>query len=411
MSDVTLNGRPVIRGDLKLPFAGAFTAELDLSADAAPTGSVTLSLLGRTFAGTVVADPSDPSLVLSGDSGGYYRCRIVGGAGGLSKPIDPQEWPQGAVVSQILSAILQAAGESQAADIDPGLLAQLLPQWSITSGTAGGALAALVECLAAGKPGLVWRIRGDGLVWIGVPSPQRVSPPDYIVTDIAPEVGQASWDLNTTSVDVDQVIDSLTIRQVVYTWEPDRLRAIVTFAPGPVNSLYALFGMWMRRIGQDYFRTVPGRIHSQSGLTVEFQADDSRYAPMRRVGIRLGLPDTSVDLISGARAEVVWEGASPTGPMLQSFGDSKATKIKVGASAPSGTQPLVNKSQRDAEQTLGGFIKAAWTAISTAPPATTFPTAVSLLTLIQAQATILATKYGDYEGAAANFLTMILEGG
>lgn len=411
MSDVTLNGNAVIRGDLKLPYSGAFTAELDLNADAAPAGLVSLQFLGRTFLGTVVADPTDGSLALSGDSGGYYRCRVVGGAGGLQKPIEPQEWPQGAVVSQILSAILSAGGESQAADINPSLLAQVLPQWSVPSGTAGGALAALVEYLAVGQPGLVWRIRGDGLVWLGVPAPQQVSPPDYLVSDIAPESGQASWDLNTTSVDVDQVIDGLPLRQVVYTWEPDRLRAVVTFAPGPANALYSLFGQWMKRVGLDFFRNVPGRINSQSGVTVEFQADDSRYAPMRRVGVRLGLPDTSVNIVSGARAEVAWEGASPTGPVLQSFGDSKATKIKVGASAAAGTKPLVNKAQRDAEQVLDGFVKAAWTAISTAPPATTFPTAISLLTLIQAQATILATKYGDYEGAASSFLTTILEGG
>lgn len=411
MSDATLNGCLVIRGDLKLPYQGAFTAQLEVDADSAPTGTAVLLLLGRTFGGTVVADPEDGAQALSGDSGGLYRCRIVGGAGGLSKPIAPQEWPQGAAVSQVLAAILGAGGESQAADVDPTLLARVLPQWSITQGSVGGALGALVEYLASEGAAVVWRIRGDGLVWIGTPNPQAVSPPDYVVTDIAPEAGQASWDLNEASVDVDQVIDGLTIRQVVYAWTSGRLRALVTLAPGPVNGLYALFGMWARRLSLDYLRTVPGRIAAQNAdPTVQFQADDSRYAPMRRVGIRLGLPDTSVSIVGGARAEVAWEGASPVGPVLQSFGDSKATQIKIGASAPLGPKPLVNKSQRDAEQVLHGAIRAAYNGLPVA--AADLATAITLVNAIRVALLGLSTgAYTTYENGAARYLTTILEGG
>lgn len=411
MSDATLNGLPVIRGDLKLPYQGAFTAQLEVDADSAPTGTAALLLLGRAFTGAVVADPEDGTQVLSGDAGGLYRCRVVGGAGGLAKPIAPQEWPQGAAVSQVLAAILSAGGESQATDIDPTLLARVLPQWSITQGAVGGALGALVEYLASDGADVVWRIRGDGLVWIGVPSPQAVSPPDYVVTDIAPEAGQASWDLNESSVDVDQIIDGLTIRQVVYTWSSGTLRALVTLAPGPVNGLYALFGMWARRLSLDYLRTIPGRIAAQNAdLSVQFQADDARYAPMRRVGIRLGLPDTSVSIVGGARAEVAWEGASPTGPVLQSFGESKATKIKIGASALLGAKPLVNRTQRDAEQVLNGAIRAAYSGLPAA--ADDLATAIALVNAIRTALLALSTgPYATYENGAAQYLTTILEGG
>lgn len=70
MTDIVLNGNAVKRGDLKLPYQGAWTAELDLDADEVPTGSVELDCLGRTFSGTVVADPADPTIALSGQSGG-----------------------------------------------------------------------------------------------------------------------------------------------------------------------------------------------------------------------------------------------------------------------------------------------------------------------------------------------------
>lgn len=335
MSDVEVDGNEVLRGDLKQPYQGAWTAELDLNADATPSGIVSLVFLGRTFSGAVVADPADSTKLLSGDSGGWFRCRIVGGAGGLqagalAKPIQPQSFDQGATVEQVLTAILGAAGERQAADIEPQLLARFLTQWSITAGSCVGALGAIVDYVGGGA---VWRIRADGLVWIGAPVPVAVEPPEYIITDISPETGQATWDLNAVTVDPDQIIDSLTIRQVVYTWQPSQLRALVTFAPGPVNALYQLFGSWLRRAGLEYFRATPGRINNQNGGTVELQPDDSRLPPLRRVAVRLGLPDTEVALVPGARAVSTWEGATPAAPVLQSFGVSQATKIKFAASA------------------------------------------------------------------------------
>lgn len=336
MSDVTLNGNESLRGDLKEPYQGAWTSELELNADAEPTGAVQLVLMGRTFNGTVVSSPSDPTLALSGDSGGWYRARIVGGAGGLqsgelARPIAPRSFDQGATVQQVLAEILTAAGETQAADIAPDLLNRFLTQWSYTDGSCAGALGALVDYLGGG---IVWRVRADGLFWMGVPAPVAVeNPPDYISVDITPETGQAVWDLNTASVDPDQIIDGLTVRQVVYSWTGGTLRALVTFAPGPVNALYQLFGAWLRRAGLDYFRATPGRINSQSGGTVELQPDDSRFAPLRRVGVRLGLPDTEVALVAGARAVATWEGATAAAPVLQSFGKSTVTKMKFAASA------------------------------------------------------------------------------
>ena len=129
MTDILLNGNAVKRGDLKLPYQGAWTAELDLDADAVPTGAASLVCHGRTFSGTVVAEPTDPTVALSGLSGGWYRCRVVGGAGGLqvgalAKPIEPQSFDQGATVQQVLNYILGQAGEVMATDISADLLAR-----------------------------------------------------------------------------------------------------------------------------------------------------------------------------------------------------------------------------------------------------------------------------------------------
>lgn len=333
MSDADLNGLPALRGDLLIPYQGAITAELDLDADEAPSGAVTLTYRDRTFACTVVADPTDSALRLSGDSGGFKRCRVVGGAGGLDRALEPQEFAQGALVQQLLDAILAGSGETWAADISADLLTQVVPQWSWTAGTVRNALDALVQYL-----GVVWRIRADGRLWIGTPAPAAVAAPAYTLIDIAPEAGQACWSMDELSVEPDQIIDGLTIRQVSYSWTESLLNVLVSFAPGPVNPLYALFGLWMRRLNIDYFRLTPGRIAAQNGNgTFQVQPDNSRYSGFKQVGVRLGLPDTVVQLDTTAnnRSVLGWEGAAPTGPVHIGFGESKAALISLADSAGS----------------------------------------------------------------------------
>lgn len=328
MSDTTINGYPVYRADHKQPYYGAWTAEVEHDANERVTGSATLTLLDRTWVGTVVADPDDSTLALSGDSGGFFRCRIVGGAGGLQKQVEPTEWAQGALVQTVLTAILNAGGEVQSATIDPSLLTKVLPQWSIVQGTVDAALAALCDSL-----GVIWRTLDDGSIWIGTPNPQPVTAPDYIFTELDPEMGMVELDLNEASIQVDQIIDGLTVKQVIYTWGNSSLRALVTIAPGPVNSLFTLFSKWMSRMKIDNFRQTPGRINSQNiDKTVQFQPDDYRFSPLRRVALRLGLPDTEVTVNASSRAVVGWENASPTAPFLVNFGDSTASSIKIAAS-------------------------------------------------------------------------------
>lgn len=418
MSDCTANGNEVLRGNVKLPYEGAITAEIEYNADARLTGAVSLVLLGRSFTCSVVADPNDPELALSGDTGGFFRSRLVAGAGGLEKPLEPQEWPQGAAVQQVLSAILTAGGETQAADINPDLLSRVVPQWSFTQGTVLSALSALAQYL-----GVIWRIRDDGRIWLGVPVPAAATAPDYILTEIDPEAGQSTWDLNDASPTPDQIIDGLTLRQVILAFTPGSLRAHVTYAPGPVNGLFRLFGMWLRRVNLEYFRAVPGRIASQSQNTVGFQPDVSTFSPLRRAGIRLGLPDTTVELNASSRGLAQWEAAAPAGPVVTAYEPSPAStasKIRVGVSAALPPQKTIRgTSFRNAQSTMdsalaGDFITAstqlaaAGGALSTVAPAaeTALVAAAAALGALGA-----AKAINDFEALSAQFLTSIFEAG
>lgn len=429
MSDVTLNGSPVIRGDLKRPFQGAITAELDLEADVVPSGQAQLQILGEMFAMSVVADPADPALKLSGDSGGFQRCLLVAGAGGLQNPIAADERAQGAIVGDLLRIFLDGTGEEIADDIDPLLLGQALTQWSWVSGTAESALSALCEYL-----GVIWRIRADGKVWIGKPVVAPRSPPDYIVTDIAPETGQASWALNDISVKPDDQIEGLTIRQIIYSWEGGEYRAVVTFAPGPVNGLFFLMGKWLARMNINYFRLAGGRVAGQTGNSAQFQPDSSQISPLRKTGLRFGFPDSDVQGLTGGRGVVGWEGASPIGPITMCFGPGpvgagQLDKIRVGLSSlgpPAGTQPLVTEAMRTAQADMDGDLAAALIAAAVQLIAAgNDPTLVSLAPLAAAALVSAGTALGaapggaaraiqDFEAAAvlkSNFLTTIFEAG
>jgi hypothetical protein len=245
MSDATLNSIPIMRGDIFEPPAGAWTADLELLSEGIDnplTGSAKLVLLGETFSGTIAHAPDNQESALSGNSGGFIMARVVGGAGGMQTAVDPKEWAQGATVSMVLTELLTRAGETQALDIDPSILARTLPQWSYPTGTVETALSALTAYL-----GIVWRIRRDGRVWLGKPAPTPAPAPDYIIIDNAPEAGMVGWSLNELGAHVDDIIDGLTIQSINWVFDGGSLRALVRYAPGPEAALFQLFDRWLRR--------------------------------------------------------------------------------------------------------------------------------------------------------------------
>lgn len=436
-SDVTVNSIAALRGDICEPFRGPWLAEVELlseGVDQPLVGAVVLQILGQEFRGAIVADPTDSEKRMSGDSGGFVMARIVAGAGGLETPLDAFEWSQGAVVQQVLTAILGAGGETQSPDIAPDILARVLPQWSYMQGTVRSALDSLCEYL-----GVTWRIRRDGLVWLGVPAPAPVTPPDYIIIDAAPETATVGWSLNEMSVHVDDVIDGLTIRKLLWVFESGSLRAVVTYAPGPAAALFELITIWSKRMSLDFLRAVPGRIATQNGdNTVQLQPDDSRFSPMKRVGIRLGLPDSAIQVNASSRAVATWENGAPAGPVLQSFGQSTATKIRVGVSQ--NPQPTIlgtifrsKQAQMNADAAtacitsavqfaLGG---AAFTSIADPMQSADFNAARPFFTALAGVMNAIALSTGaapgglakaflDFETAAAsnnNYLTRIFEAG
>lgn len=134
---------------------------LDLDTATAPSGQVTIAADGGLSLVGTVKQPSGVFL----DSA---RVRVVGGAGGLETVISPAAF-ENAQLGDPLRAVLASAGESLSSTVASSVTGVLLTKWTLTSTYAARALDEL--CAAASAPlgqTIVWRVLGDGTVWLGV---------------------------------------------------------------------------------------------------------------------------------------------------------------------------------------------------------------------------------------------------
>jgi hypothetical protein len=151
MSDLTVNGAPVLRGDLLLPRVGAWTADLTLDAESAPTGSVTIA----SPAGLRLVGTAERSRAVEG----RVEVRVRGGAGGLRRELAPVAYrPVGGVrVRTILDDWARESGETLSSAIAPALLGEVLTAWTRERGSSERSIRALARAL-----GCSWRFDPDG---------------------------------------------------------------------------------------------------------------------------------------------------------------------------------------------------------------------------------------------------------
>lgn len=157
MSAVLLGGLEVISLRLSLPLRGVWTAEAEMDAHEIATGpaSITMAVEGSTpiaFIGTLIEARSFE---------GRARAFVVGGTGGLRRPLVPRQY-QLAPPHVIAEAVIREAGE-HVGDLS-GLHALMpLRRWIRSAGTAGFALSRLCERL-----GVAWRMGRDGAIRAGL---------------------------------------------------------------------------------------------------------------------------------------------------------------------------------------------------------------------------------------------------
>ncbi|UAW08060.1 hypothetical protein [Myxococcus phage Mx4 ts27htf-1hrm-1] len=210
-------GLPALAGVVHLPRVGAWVADLHLDADAPPGGrvDVVLGAGALRLTGTVLPGAT-------GATGGSARVRVVGGGGGLRRPL-PAAGYRNVPLSVPLRAALSEAGETLAPEADAAALATFLPRWARLAGTAGSTVAAL-----AAQVRLPWRVLPSGALWLG-PERWAQAAGEYEVLEELPQQQAVLVASDAPRVLPGQAFLGRPVGHVAHHFSADSLRVLVTF--------------------------------------------------------------------------------------------------------------------------------------------------------------------------------------
>ena len=152
---VTAQGFNAITTRIEIPRVGSWFAFLSLDApDTLQFGSGVAIIAGAvTFTGTRYR---------GGGANSRINVVIAGGQGKLATVLAPRGYVN-ASVGAVLADIANDSGEKLTANLDPTLMATLLPRWTRMRVTTGAALTSLGEAVGAS-----WRTQPDGSIRFGV---------------------------------------------------------------------------------------------------------------------------------------------------------------------------------------------------------------------------------------------------
>jgi hypothetical protein len=325
------NGHDVLRAEITEPRVGAWTAELELDANEAITGRVTLEIDGVTWIGTVQRG----SLVQ-----GRYSAMVVGGNGALSKPLPAKHYMNGTMAAWLREA-LAPAGETLSPTSESAITNQSMARWSRRRGTVGAAVAQV----ARESGDASWRVLRDGSVWIGVERwPAATAKYDEIedVPDlgymiaVAEEGPSIAPGMTFAGKRVASVVTTLdgngALRQRVNFEDPDSPGGGTERFQGVVAGVIESVVGW--RI--DYGRLYPAKVIAQNGDgSLELYPDDElvRGSGISQVPIRHGLPGVTVKVNAGARVALFFENGDPKKPAVALWPDGSSCK-EISIKAP-----------------------------------------------------------------------------
>jgi len=154
MTAIAANGFPIISGTIHEPQRGPWTARIEVDDDLGAvfaSGSVAITVGASTWIGVVTSGAVD---------NGKYVARVIGGAGGLRKSLDPRYYyqaPLGLVFTDICADALEAPDP-----VTVALLAgRLQARYSRPQGEARLGIKQLAD-----QVGGFWRVSREGLIQI-----------------------------------------------------------------------------------------------------------------------------------------------------------------------------------------------------------------------------------------------------
>lgn len=221
MSELVVNGAPVVSAVIEAHREGAWTADLVIDTETAPSGVVDVT----DASGTVLLR----GRVLRSEAPfGRAEVRLVGGVGALATVLPPRYY-RGATVRTILADLARETGSTLADDLGAETSRELAA-WVRVGGD--DAVTALRHLLRAALPsGWTWRTRYDGSLWLGAETWPDVIAPEVEVVDRRPARGEvvvrAATVAELLAIEPGQVFEGLDVCSVRIDASGDRLRAVL----------------------------------------------------------------------------------------------------------------------------------------------------------------------------------------
>ncbi|MBK7823347.1 MAG: hypothetical protein IPJ61_20385 [Tessaracoccus sp.] len=331
MALLSLGDSPVLSGSITRPLRGAWSADLEVDADAAPTGTLTLSGASLSLVGTVVTSQSWND---------RQRCRIVGGKNGMGRTLGPA-WFRSTTLRTVVAATLTAAGETLSPTSDAATLALPVVAWARLRSTAAASLETLLALYA---PAALWRVLPDGSVYVG-PATWPTVTSTAVVQDNRGDEDVADLAGEDLSLDAGVTVSGRRVGLARHRIRPQGLRSEAWWYTDTERGLAAVVRSLVERIvgpRLDLLAAYPATVVSQNADgTLELRPSSSKVPAVTKVPIRYGVPGITAKVSAGARVWLEFAGGDASQPVATLWEsasvtelDFSATLIKVGGSRP-----------------------------------------------------------------------------
>jgi len=201
------------------PAFGEWAGLVEIDADTAPADGSPVVLQHAAEGGAVTEWRG--TVVEALPHLGRVELYVVGGAGGLRRPLAPRYYQAAATPQLLVEDILREAGEARppAADLT-GLAGRApLASWTRPATTGGGALSALCRAIGVG-----WRMRRDGTVRVGPVEWRGHTGADPLVESIRGGQGLAIAAPARPDLEPGTLLDGRRVERLTHTLESGRYR-------------------------------------------------------------------------------------------------------------------------------------------------------------------------------------------
>jgi len=326
MADVhisSISGEPaIIAGALHRNRAGNWTLIAEkIELESEISGQVTIQWLDLEFRGYVLRSRLNE---------GFCFAVIEGGAGGLTKQLQPKMYDLQVSAGMVANEIAAESGE-RISPLSAAALASPLASWIRRAGSAGEQLSALADAIGA-----IWRVLPDGSIYIGQDSYTHLSGWDH-------NVPQGGWNpgfgaLSVLSTEM-RAAPGLSYVGTIPSLETARRIAAVchTTGDGPRTWLYfaddraprtdnaaeplrEFIRETMR--GTEWYPSFSARVGVQRGDgTLDVYPDDKRLPSLTGVRIRVPAPGAQLMVPPGTQVTILFENGDPRQRVAVAYGE------------------------------------------------------------------------------------------